>query len=700
MSFVILDRVRETTQTTGTGSVVLRGALSGYKPFSSIGDGNSTYYVIVLNAQWEAGIGTYSASTNTLSRDEVLSSSNNNNLVNFANGTKDILLSQSAERAVYVDGTTLVASNNAILPIASGGTGNTTGAASNVTGTVAVANGGTGQTTYTNGQLLIGNTTGNTLAKATLTAGTGVSITNGAGAITVTNSAPDQTVALTGAGSTSISGTYPNFTITGVAYSLATSTSPGLIELASDTAQSVAANAVTATASRTYGLQLNAAGQGVVNVPWIDTTYSLATSTTLGLIELGSDTQQTVAPNAVSSTASRSYALQVNAAGQGVVNVPWTDTNSGGTVTSVAISGGTTGLTTSGGPITTSGTVTLAGTLAVANGGTGTSTPSLVAGTNVTISGSWPNQTVNASGGGGTLIGVTQTFPTGELTALGFSAGASSSGLGTTFIGYNAGRVNSSGYDNTALGTNAMWANTSGFKNTAIGAGALFANTNGDNNIAIGNALFQSPGGDNNIAIGDLALRSTSGNSVYSCVAIGTSALRDNTTGMDNTAIGHFAGYLNGVNSNTTGNNNTFVGNGAVGASQTASNAITLGNSSITTLRCQVTTITSLSDARDKTNIMDIPAGLSFVQALRPVAFDWNMRDGGKIGVREFGFIAQELQAAQTQTGITVPNLLYTDNPEKLEASAGTLMPVLVKAIQELKTQLDAVKSEIALLRT
>jgi len=66
---------------------------------------------------------------------------------------------------------------------------NTTGTASNVTGTVAVANGGTGQTTYTNGQLLIGNTTGNTLTKATLTAGAGISITNGTGAITIASTA-------------------------------------------------------------------------------------------------------------------------------------------------------------------------------------------------------------------------------------------------------------------------------------------------------------------------------------------------------------------------------------------------------------------------------------------------------------------------------------------------------------------------------
>ncbi|MEB3214544.1 MAG: hypothetical protein VKL39_24560, partial [Leptolyngbyaceae bacterium] len=64
-------------------------------------------------------------------------------------------------------------------------TGSITGTALNVTGTVAVANGGTGQTTYTDGQLLIGNSTGNTLTKATLTAGSGISVTNGNGSITI-----------------------------------------------------------------------------------------------------------------------------------------------------------------------------------------------------------------------------------------------------------------------------------------------------------------------------------------------------------------------------------------------------------------------------------------------------------------------------------------------------------------------------------
>ena len=85
-----------------------------------------------------------------------------------------------------------------------------------------------------------------------------------------------------------------------------------------------------------------------------------------------------------------------------------------GTVTSVGVSGGTTGLTTTGSPITTTGTITLGGTLAVASGGTGTATPSLVAGTNITsITGTWPNQTITASGGAGTVTSVAATGGTG-----------------------------------------------------------------------------------------------------------------------------------------------------------------------------------------------------------------------------------------------------------------------------------------------
>ena len=105
----------------------------------------------------------------------------------------------------------------------------------------------------------------------------------------------------------------------------ATSTTRGGIELFSNTDQSVAANAVSSTSGRTYGSQLNSSGQLVVNVPWTNTTYGVMTATTLGLGKLEDNTTQTVAANSVSSTSGRTYGVQMNSSDQLVVNVPWTD---------------------------------------------------------------------------------------------------------------------------------------------------------------------------------------------------------------------------------------------------------------------------------------------------------------------------------------------------------------------------------------
>ena len=125
-------------------------------------------------------------------------------------------------------------------------------------------------------------------------------------------------------------GTSKKSTVTAVrtgSYTLpeATTTVRGGVELFSDTDQSVAATAVSTTAARTYGLQLNSDGQGVVNVPWADTntTYSAATASALGLIKLEDDTEQSVAATAVSATAARTYGIQLNSSDQAVVNVPF-----------------------------------------------------------------------------------------------------------------------------------------------------------------------------------------------------------------------------------------------------------------------------------------------------------------------------------------------------------------------------------------
>lgn len=102
MSFVLKDRVKETSTTTGTGTFTLAGAATGFQSFSVIGNGNTTFYTIVDSAAgaWEVGIGTYTSSGTTLSRDTVLESSNSGSLVNFGSGSKDVFVTYPAERAV------------------------------------------------------------------------------------------------------------------------------------------------------------------------------------------------------------------------------------------------------------------------------------------------------------------------------------------------------------------------------------------------------------------------------------------------------------------------------------------------------------------------------------------------------------------------------------------------------------------------
>jgi hypothetical protein len=99
MAFVLADRVKETTTTTGTGTVTLLGASTGFQSFSAIGNANTTYYTIAgqSNSEWEVGIGTYTSSGTTLARTTVISSSNAGALVIFSAGTKDVFVTYPAE---------------------------------------------------------------------------------------------------------------------------------------------------------------------------------------------------------------------------------------------------------------------------------------------------------------------------------------------------------------------------------------------------------------------------------------------------------------------------------------------------------------------------------------------------------------------------------------------------------------------------
>jgi phosphodiesterase/alkaline phosphatase D-like protein len=184
---------------------------------------------------------------------------------------------------------------------------------------------------------------------------------------------------------------------------------------------------------------------------------------------------------------------------------------------------------------------------------------------------------------------------------------------------------------------------------------------------------------------------------------MGALALTANTSGTNNTTIGYNAG-----SAVTTGTNLTIIGFNAAASSATATDEITLGNASVATLRCQVTTITALSDFRDKTDINNVDVGLSFVEKLRPVTFKWDKRewytDGNRDGskkdtITQVGFIAQELKQLQEQEGVEYLKLVYESNPEKLEATPGNLLIPLIKAVQELSVKVKTLEEEIMLLK-
>ena len=121
---------------------------------------------------------------------------------------------------------------------------------------------------------------------------------------------------------------------------------------------------------------------------------------------------------------------------------------------------------------------------------------------------------------------------------------------------------------------------------------------------------------------------------------------------------------------------------------------VVFGDGSVSQIRCAVTSITSSSDRRDKTDIIDIPDGLQFLNKLRPVKFKWQNREpDGRDGKVRGGFIAQEIQEAQK--GSEYLDLILDDNPDKLEVTQGNLLPVMVKAIQELSAENTALKARL-----
>ena len=126
MAFVIADRVRETTTTTGTGTISLLGAVTNFETFTAnLSNSDTTYYAIIdnTNNDFEVGLGTFTSSGTTLARTSIIASSNSNSAVNFGTGTKDVFITIPASKLVVEDGSNNVAIGGTVTATAFSGSG-------------------------------------------------------------------------------------------------------------------------------------------------------------------------------------------------------------------------------------------------------------------------------------------------------------------------------------------------------------------------------------------------------------------------------------------------------------------------------------------------------------------------------------------------------------------------------------------------
>ena len=302
-----------------------------------------------------------------------------------------------------------------------------------------------------------------------------------------------------------------------------------------------------------------------------------------------------------------------------------------------------------------------------------------------------PVQTMSNSAGSAMFLGI-NTGATGEIyygsssnSDLTFwtnntkrmtlnASGALSVTNDATINGLNIGRGAGNISNNVALGPNVLGVNTSGAYNTGIGNNVFLDNTSGTENTGCG------AGAMNRVTTGN-------GNSGF-----GAGALQTNSTGSWNLGLGLISGYQN-----TTGSANIYIGGmNSAGTyapaylNITGNDVVSFGSTSVTNAYIQVAW-TTVSDMRDKMNFAPVPHGLKFINQLNPVSFQFKESRDSLVpnGPVRYGFKAQEVLALEGESPVIIDN----GNADKLYYRGESIVPVLVKAIQELTARLVALES-------
>lgn len=308
------------------------------------------------------------------------------------------------------------------------------------------------------------------------------------------------------------------------------------------------------------------------------------------------------------------------------------------------------------------------------------------------------NVTLGDESGDNTFVG---TY-TGNALTEGSYAG------NNVVVGNNAYRYSTGSYNNTAIGHYALSMCNSNY-NIAVGSGAMRYSETGDSEIAIGRDTLSSTAGYGNIAIGTNAIQSNS--TGYNNIGIGDSCIMANTTGVSNVAIGQYSLSSNNTGSynvalgqgalsnETTGNSNICIGGTISDGSYlpaynitTESNYASFGSTSLTNAYIQVAWTVN-SDLRNKIVHSAVPHGLDFVNSLLPIKYQFKEDRESEVAVGpiRYGFGAQDILALEGENPVIIDN----SEEENLRFNESSLIPVLVKAIQELTAEVQALKAKV-----